>query len=79
MRIQRTQYKAGLTLVGKNLIKKIISFPEHGMGYSLVDVTLFDGTTVEQVPICNGELICFYDNMRIFAEADIVNVAPSQV
>lgn len=79
MRIPRRQYQAGLTLVGEELIEKIAHFPEHGMGYFLVDVTLFDGTTVEQVPICNGDFVCFYDDMKAFSEADIRSVAPSEV
>ena len=49
------------------------------MGYSLVDVTLNDDTLVEQVPISDGTVICFYDDMRKFSEADIKNVAPSQI
>lgn len=78
-RIPRTHYQACLMLTDESLIKKIASFPEHSMGCSLVDVTLFDGTVVEQVPITYCVQVCFYDNMRAFSEADIKDVAPSQV
>ena len=58
---------------------ELLVSPSRGMGYSLVDVTLNDDTLVEQVPISDGTVICFYDDMRKFSEADIKNVAPSQI
>ncbi|OGZ08497.1 MAG: hypothetical protein A3D65_03025 [Candidatus Lloydbacteria bacterium RIFCSPHIGHO2_02_FULL_50_13] len=78
-RITHTYFKVCLKLTDKTQIGKISSFPEHGMGYSLVDVTLFDGTIVEQAPICDDELVRFYDDMPIFAEADIASVACSKI
>jgi len=59
MRIPRTKYMADFKLVDKRLIEKIIGFPEHGMGYTLVDVTLFNGTTIPQVPVSNNGLVSF--------------------
>lgn len=79
MRIERRSFKGRLMLVGPNLIDKITGFPEHGSGYSLVDVTLIDGTVIEQVPIANGDTVCFYDDMKFFAEIDIASVAASLV
>ncbi len=82
MRIVRKQYQASLTLTNERLIEKVADFPEQSMGSmvcSLVDVTLFDGTVIEQVPIQNGNLVYFYDDMKIFFESDIFDVAPSEV
>jgi hypothetical protein len=62
-----------------SLIKQIVAFPEDGMGYTLVDFTLFDGRVAEQVLVCNSELVCFYDGMKVFSESDIRSIAPSQV
>jgi hypothetical protein len=66
VRIHRTEYKGKLVLVGKKLIEQIVTFPEHGMGYSLVDITLVGGSVIKQVPIVNGSTICFYDDMKQF-------------
>lgn len=79
MLIARRQLVHHIVLTDTNLIDQIVSFPEHGMGYSLVDVILKDFTLVMQVPICNGDVVCFYDNMKQFSEAEIASVAPSQV
>jgi len=32
-----------------------------------------------QVRICNGDIVCFYDNMKQFTEEEIASVAPSEV
>ena len=79
MLIARHVFVNGFTLIDPDIIDQIISFPEHGMGYSLVDVTLKDGTLVEQVVICNGNTVCFYDDMRQFSEDEITSVAVSQI
>ncbi|MEK7118468.1 MAG: hypothetical protein AAB869_02550 [Patescibacteria group bacterium] len=78
MRISRDTYKWQLVLGDANLVAEILAFPEHGVGYSLVDVLLKDGTTVEQVPIVNGDTAFFFDDMRQFKEDEIANVTVSQ-
>lgn len=79
MLIARRQLVGHIILLNPALIAQITSFPEHGMGCSLVDVILKDFTLVMQVPVWNGNLVCFYDNMKQFSEAEITSVAPSQV
>lgn len=79
MLIARHVLVNGFTLIDPDLIDQILSFSEHGMGYALVDVTLKDGTLVEQVVICNGNIVCFYDNMRQFSEDEITSVVVSQI
>jgi hypothetical protein len=79
MRLVRNKLMGSFVLTDLDLINQIILFPEHGMGYSLADVTLKDGTLIEQVVICNGDVVCFHDNMRRFSENEIANVAVSQM
>lgn len=79
MRITRHVFMSSLVLRNHKLIAQIVSFPEHGMGYSLVDVILKDGILMEQVLICNGDVVCFYDNMRQFSEDEIGSVTASKI
>lgn len=79
MRITRTVCTGTITLTDPKFIEKIIAFPEHGMGYSLVDVTLKNGVTIEQVVVANGDFVCFHDDMRKFIESEIASVKVSLV
>lgn len=79
MRIARSHFTGTCILTDPQRIALILTFPENGIGYSLVDVTLTDGTLVEQVVVSNGCVVCFYDNMKQFSEAEIMSVAVSQI
>lgn len=74
MRIARSQFMGTCILADPERIALIITFPENGIGYSLVDVTLKDGILVEQVVVSNGCVVCFYDHMRQFTEDEIAYV-----
>ena len=46
-----------LELKKKKWIKKLVSMPETGMGYQIVDITLKDGRVISRVTVSNATLV----------------------
>ena len=55
----------------------VLRFPERGIGYTLVDFQLLNGTVVKCVPVTNVTTVCLYTGMPVFGERDIASVSAS--
>lgn len=56
-----------------NLVRKLYTLPESGMGYQNVTVTLKDGTILSNRKVINSTYLLLLDNEEI-TESDIENI-----
>ncbi len=62
-----------LALKKKKWINKLVSLPESGMGYQIVDIVLKDQRVISKVVILNAEIVMLpgYENIT---ENDIAEI-----
>jgi hypothetical protein len=58
----------------KKIIDRLITLPETGMGYQLVDLVLSDGRIVPNVAIFNCEIANLPDNYGDVRPSDVTDV-----
>lgn len=62
----------------KDIINRLLTLPEDGMGYQLVDLVLADGRIVPNVTIFNCEVANLPDRYQDVGPSDIADVRPSR-
>jgi hypothetical protein len=58
----------------QELIDRLLTMPESGMGYQIVDLVLTDGRVVPNVPILNCEVASLPDSFSNVRASDVANV-----
>jgi hypothetical protein len=61
-----------------NIIDRLTSMPESGMGYQVVDLILVDGRIVPNVVVFNSEIANLPDEFRDLRSSDVTDVQPPQ-
>ena len=60
--------------LNKKTVNRLLTLPESGMGYQLVDLLLVDGRVVPSVPVFNSEIANLPDSFRDVRASDIADV-----
>ena len=60
------------------MVDRLLTLPESGMGYHLVDLILTDGRVVPNVPIFNCEIVQLPDTFREITASQVVDVRPAR-
>jgi hypothetical protein len=56
------------------IAKRLAAYPEDGMGYQIVDVTLADGRRIEGAVVINSSIVELPDALGRIGSTDIVGV-----
>ena len=60
------------------IVDRLLTLPENGMGYHLVDLILTDGRVVPNVPILNCEIAQLPETFREITASQVVDVRPAR-
>ncbi|MGH6719636.1 MAG: hypothetical protein ACREER_09990 [Alphaproteobacteria bacterium] len=58
----------------ERIARKLLSMPESGMGYQVVDLVLAKGAVIEGVVVLNGEWVSGRKDVEVLDPDDIVDV-----
>ena len=60
------------------IVDRLVSMPENGMGYQVVDLILIDGRVVPNVTIFNAEVANLPEEFRDLRPSDVTDVRMSR-
>jgi hypothetical protein len=64
--------------LGPEIVDRLVSMPETGMGYQIVDLILTDGRVVPNVTIFNAEIADLPDEFSGVKPSDVTDVRMSR-
>jgi hypothetical protein len=60
------------------IVDRLVTMPETGMGYQVVDLVLVDGRVLRNVTVFNSEVANVPEEFHDLRPSDVMDVRPSQ-